>query len=115
MYEKQEKEEMNDPNQRRLLRFLHCMQGTLCAYHTDQKPGGTSFCDCKVGADNIGNTSERGNGCPEMRWLIDFIATLTPSEYEKIVNRMKNEKKAALAKKLVYETYDEAKNGRRTW
>ena len=54
-----------------LIEFAEEVRSTrLCAY------GYSTRCDCKYGADNIGNCSESGNGCPEMREIIALLKKL---------------------------------------
>lgn len=56
-------------------------QKQVCAY----MPG--HFCDCKFGADRIGEHSESGNGCPEMRDAIHLLRNMTDLEFRRISGR----------------------------
>ena len=78
-------------SQEKMLIFLHRLQGRLCAYAHPYKVGGTSFCDCKYDKDNgenIGKFGEAGNGCPEVRQLIHMILAMTPSEFNRVQQRL---------------------------
>ena len=68
-----------------MLEFLNKVQGCLCCYSNDKSP--TKFCDCKYGATNIGNFTEVGNGCPEMRLVIKFIESMPDFLFQVAIDR----------------------------
>lgn len=59
-----------------------------CAYlapHSDQ------MCDCKFGADHIGEHCESGNGCPEIRYAQDMCSHLAKmaEHHDKLVEALR--------------------------
>ena len=66
---------------------------SLCAYKS------SSRCDCKYGATNIAGTTEKGNGCPEMRVLQLIIETMTDSEWFSILSRLTKHKEVGNERK----------------
>jgi len=72
---------MEKMKKKEILSFLNKVRGHLCAYSIGPiKPA--SFCDCKYGADKIGSIHESGNGCPEMRNVINFIENLSDKNFK---------------------------------
>jgi hypothetical protein len=57
-------------------------QECLCAYGTSTR------CDCKYGADRIGQHSETGCGCPEMRNIIFFLESITNRQFAEIAKKV---------------------------
>ena len=53
------------------------------------KPRNTpSSCDCKYGGDNIGAYSRSDyNGCPELRYIVEMLNTMTNEDLDAIENR----------------------------
>jgi hypothetical protein len=70
-------------NRKDLKQFVDNVQAFLCSYY-DKVVGPSGFCDCKYGADKIGNKGEEGNGCPEMRIVSAIIDSMTDEEYRSI-------------------------------
>lgn len=71
---------MNIQDQKELVSGLRRVQEVLCAYRGIP-------CDCKYGADHVAEPREDGNGCPEVRAAVALVASMTPAEFKRIVNR----------------------------
>jgi len=69
-----------------LVDVLKKVQTSICAYRS------AAFCDCKYGVQNVGKSTESGNGCPEVREVIALFSVLTPFEYERLTKRIYKEK-----------------------
>ena len=67
---------------RRIARGLEHLRENVCAYSP-----GTTFCDCKYGADKQLGHGEVGNGCPELRTAIQLLQWMRPDEYDTIMKR----------------------------
>ncbi len=66
---------------RDLVANLVKIQQALCCYI------GGKGCDCKYGAQNAGQSTESGPGCPEVAQAAALIGAMTPEEFERICNR----------------------------
>jgi len=71
-----------------LTEALERIQVGICAYRSH------SFCDCKYGANKVGLNDEDGSGCPEMRQMIAIMKEMTDTEYQTILDRIVNKRKA---------------------
>ena len=83
-----------------LIVALTKLQGKLCVYGPKRADGSTSFCDCKFGGTDIGCASEKGNGCPEVRQVLWILKTITPYEYDRIINRIERRSSKTKSSKL---------------
>lgn len=87
-----------------ILEALNKVQIHLCAYRS------SSFCDCKFGATNVGQSSEEGNGCPEVRTAIHILKNMSDQEFDyfrsRSIEEMKNPKKQVLPKGPVISKFD---------
>lgn len=64
------------------LRIQQCSSSSLKPRHTP------SACDCKYGGDDIGKRTLRDyNGCPELRYVVDMLSTMTNEDLDAIENR----------------------------
>jgi len=66
-----------------LIIALKRVQKRICAYKSE------TFCDCKFGADHVGEPGEEGNGCPEVRTAIAILRCINDSEYDVYLERIK--------------------------
>jgi len=57
---------MSEPKKRKLLDVLEEIRKKVCVYKGKR-------CDCKFGGENVGKSTERGNGCPELRTAMSLI------------------------------------------
>ena len=53
-----------------ILEMIRCK--FLCSYQFPGRPP-TRRCDCNYGADAVGSGHERGNGCPELRCIVEIL------------------------------------------
>lgn len=70
---------------------LRKVQRKFCVYdhHPQVVPDrdAPTICDCKFGATNIGQPTETGNGCPELRVACWLVACMTDEEYAALIAR----------------------------
>jgi hypothetical protein len=79
-----------------LIEILGHVQGHLCVYNAGSGP--TNFCDCKYAEnpDNVGGPTEKGNGCPEVRRVINILTEMSDAEYKRISARIQKQNQSRL-------------------
>jgi hypothetical protein len=74
-----------------LANALRRIQRKFCAYdhhpHDVPQRDAPSICDCKFGATKIGQPTETGNGCPEMRVACWLVSCMTDAEFAALIAR----------------------------
>lgn len=64
-----------------------------CAYCDPSTGRGGDFCDCKYGADKLGQHHEAGNGCPELREVVGILSMLTNKEIKALAKKFQKHHK----------------------
>ncbi len=66
------------------------LQNMACAYRViaDPKDKTPTQCDCKYGGTNLMKGTETGNGCPELRSVVEILSVMTDREWSMLVKRV---------------------------
>lgn len=66
------------------------LQVMACAYRviTDTKDKRPTRCDCKYGGTNLMKGTETGNGCPELRSVVEVLNVMTEREWKMLLKRV---------------------------
>ncbi len=72
-------------------KVIEALQGMACAYSIVGPAKGVkpvSSCDCKYGGTNLMKGTETGNGCPELRSVVEILDVMTEREWEMLIKRI---------------------------
>lgn len=72
------------------LKVIADLQLMACAYRiiADPKDKRPTRCDCKYGGTNLMKGTETGNGCPELRSVVELLSVMTEREWKMLVKRV---------------------------
>jgi hypothetical protein len=70
---------------RRLVEGLEEVRRALCCY----APGSTTVCDCKFGAEHVGDKAREQSGCPELRQATHILKAIPNWLYRLLCIRAK--------------------------
>ncbi len=72
------------------LKVIADLQNMACAYKiiANPKDKTPTKCDCKYGGQNLMKGTETGNGCPELRSIVEVLSVMTNFEWQRLVKRV---------------------------